>query len=292
MKLTTLILTALTWISLAQAQQFKLGWKSDPNHSRKLRQFVHAPGMKAVVLPDAVDLSGVMPGGPAAPLAGHAVKAYDQEDEGSCTANAGCAAFEFLWHKMTGSFVPASRQGLYICELMHDGNWPHDYGSYTSTIVWVLRAQGVGQEKLLPYSSLLSTKPSAAYYADAAKRPVIDAFDVDSTDGISIRKALASGLPVIFGGYVFPSIQKMNRFSYFNPPHSGRPLGGHERLIMGYDRKLQRVVNGKTITGWYWVLNSWGTGWGLKGYCWEPMTEIENPRLNEDFAVLVEIKKN
>ncbi len=264
-----------------------LGWKSNPNHASGLRQFVHHPLYSATALPTVVDLSGVMPNGPAAPLAIHNPAIYDQGQEGSCTANAAARCMEFAWHLKHGNFISASRQGLYTCELIHDGDWPQDSGSYTATALWVLTQQGVGTESLFPYEQPFTIKPTKAYLTDALTHQAMHAYDVASSDHISIKVALSKGFPVMFGGSVYRAIESLDSSNYFNSPHSGRSIGGHERTIVGYNTTLRHVYpNGKSVTGFYWVANSWGDSWGYKGYSWEPMSDIENASLNNDFAVV------
>lgn len=292
MKRFLLFLSAvvLATSAIAAPPLHKYGWRSNPHHAKGLTQFIHSPKFTSAPTPDIVDLSGCMPdsGTVSAPLAVHMPAIYDQGQEGSCTANAGTAAMEFLWHKTFGTFLAGSRQGLYSCELTHDGNWPNDSGSYTATVVWVLQNQGQGGEQLFPYNTPLSMPLPDFYVADAANHRVIHAYDVDSTDHVSIQVALASGLPVMFGGYVYQSIETLTSSDYFNAPNDGSPIGGHERLIVGYNRTLTHKygIFGKTYTGFYWVRNSWGEGWGFQGYSFEPMAEIENPQINEDFAVV------
>lgn len=283
--LITSLLFTILFTSFTLAQNKPMGWLSNPKHSKNLKQFVHHPAFKVVSLPEIVDLSGVMPDGPKVDK-NHMPPIYDQGQIGSCTAQAGTAAFDFLWHKQFGEFFDGSKLGLYTCSLMHDNNWPKDFGSYTSTVVWVLKNQGQGTEKCFPYSKPFGTPLPKCYLADAKKHMVVNAYDVDSTDKISIRTAIAKGYPVMFGGFVYPSIQNLNSKNYFNPPPSGAPIGGHERLIVGYNSTLTYTFNGKTYTGFYWVRNSWGGSWGYKGYSWDPMVVIENPRTNEDFAVI------
>ena len=50
-------------------------------------------------------------------------------------------------------------------------------------------------------------------------------------------------------------------------------VGGHAVLAVGYDEKKQIVL----------VRNSWGTGWGVKGYFWMPYAYITNTHLCDDF---------
>jgi C1A family cysteine protease len=161
-----------------------------------------------------------------------------------------------------------------MCELIHDGTWPEDAGSYTSSILWVLKNQGLGLERCLPYQEKPCPLPRC-YLKEAAKHKVLTAYDVDSSDGKSIRIALTNGFPVIFGGYVYNDIMNLQA-PYILPSPKGRPIGGHEMLIVGHNdaKKL------------YKVRNSWGALWGDKGYLYIKYADMHNLRIYEDFAVL------
>jgi len=156
-----------------------------------LKQFANKAGYDPKNLPDKVDLTAQMP------------SAYDQGQEGSCVANASMAAFEAQWKRQYGEFLLGSRQGLYRELLIHDGSYPEDAGSYTSSAVWVLKNKGVGLEECYPYKEGgFTTQPQACYADHALQHTVVTAYDVDNTDGVSIKVALAQGFPVVSGGYV------------------------------------------------------------------------------------------
>ena len=53
-------------------------------------------------------------------------------------------------------------------------------------------------------------------------------------------------------------------------------LGGHAVLIVGYNDTTQRFI----------VRNSWGTGWGDKGYFYMPYQVIQNVSMSSDFWVI------
>ena len=261
------------------------GWKSSPTHSVGMKQFVHHPSFSATPIPARAIISTGLP------------PVYDQGQEGSCVANASTAAFEFAWNKEHKVFIGGSRQFIYRLLLQHDGTYPQDAGSTTSSAVWVLTNKGLAPERMFPYSNSWTVTPPPAAFAYALQHHAAQAYDVDNTDHISIKKAVAAGFPVMFGGYVYNSIENLTPANPFNAPNAGQgaPIGGHERLIVGYDSTLSHIFvvtnpNGThgaiTITGFYRVRNSWGTGWGDGGYSWEPMVDIENPQYNEDFAVL------
>ena len=274
--LILLYLLPLSGLCVAPQPHHKLGWKSDPQHAKHVgRQFVHHAAFATPIKPN-TDLGALLP------------PVYDQGNEGSCVANASLAAFESQWFRQHGAFFGGSRQGLYRDLLIHDGSFPRDNGSYTATAVWVLINKGVGLELSYPYyAGYWAKAPPAKYLAEAATYRLVRSYDVDNTDHVSIRKALSAGFPVVFGGSIYQSLEDLTARDYFNAPAKGKSLGGHERVIIGHDDNLTHTSpSGRTIKGFYWVRNSWGTGWGKGGCCWEPMSEIENPQRNGDCAVL------
>jgi len=57
------------------------------------------------------------------------------------------------------------------------------------------------------------------------------------------------------------------------PSRGEKMLGGHAVLAVGYDEARQRFL----------IMNSWGTGWGLKGYFTLPYPYLTDSRLADDF---------
>lgn len=214
---------------------------------------------------------------------------YDQLNIGSCTANAGCGAFDYKWKIQNGSFCYPSRLDLYQNELKHDKTWPNDSGSYTSSIVWVLKNQGVTLDRLWSYKPQnLAVDPPACAVKRRPDYMVLTAYDIPNDDnGYAIKYAISQKkLPVLTGGYVFQNIfspikDKATGQWYVGMP-KGNPVGGHEICIVGYADDL--VIAG--IKGWARVRNSWGTAWGDKGYCYFPQAYLFNPKYFEDNAAL------
>lgn len=282
-------------------KHYALGWTSGPK--TELRQMVHAPFYRKAMVQPIIDLSGVMPGVTANALTFNNDAIYSQLQEGSCTAHGGKRVFEFAWHKMFGAFLGASRQGLYIRSLVHDGNWPNDAGSTTGTVIWVLQNEGIGTETCCPYSIPLASGVPACYLPEAKNHVVVHAYDVDNTDGVSIQVALSNGYPVLFGGLVYAAIEDLTSDDYFEPPPAGNPIGGHERVILGINTTMTHTFQVKTggffgrtksvtYTGFAWVANSWDTTWGYQGYSWIPLAVISDPHINNDFAVVDIVQDN
>jgi C1A family cysteine protease len=51
-----------------------------------------------------------------------------------------------------------------------------------------------------------------------------------------------------------------------------RAVGGHAVMAVGYDHAQQ----------WFLARNSWGAGWGLKGYFTLPYAYLIQPGLSQD----------
>jgi C1A family cysteine protease len=57
------------------------------------------------------------------------------------------------------------------------------------------------------------------------------------------------------------------------PPRGEQLIGGHAVLAVGYDDAEQSFI----------VRNSWGTSWGIKGYCMMPYGYLTDSQLARDF---------
>jgi len=84
---------------------------------------------------------------------------------------------------------------------------------------------------------------------------------------------LAAGLPSMFGFTVFDSIKKVGDDGKIPfPCPEERILGGHAIVAVGFDDNIKINNDNCEIetTGALLTRNSWGTGWGDKGYGWLP----------------------
>jgi C1A family cysteine protease len=50
-------------------------------------------------------------------------------------------------------------------------------------------------------------------------------------------------------------------------------VGGHAVMAIGYNEAKERFI----------IRNSWGSGWGLKGYFTMPYKYLDNRNLSDDF---------
>ena len=198
----------------------------------------------------------------------------DQGSLGSCTANAGVALVEFFEKKANNKYIDASRLFLYKAtrNLMKETG---DNGAFLRSTMGALVLFGVPPEDFWPYTIAdFDKEPTAFCYAFAQNYQSITYYRLDppgttKSDLLNrIKTNLAGGLPSMFGFTVYSSIEESNKTGKIPYPAAGEKIvGGHAMVVAGYDDKM-KIKNAKP--GAFLIRNSWGTGWGEKGYGWLP----------------------
>ena len=201
---------------------------------------------------------------------------YDQGQLGSCTANAIGGALEFERRKQKLSdFVP-SRLFIYYNERVIEGTVRSDSGAQLRDGIKSVASQGACPEPDWPYDiSKFTTRPSARAYTDAKFDRAIQ-YQSIVQDLNQMKGCLASGYPFVFGFTVYQSFESATvaKSGHAPMPQWGeRPVGGHAVMAVGYD----------DASSWFIVRNSWGSGWGLKGYFTLPYAYMIQPGLSSDF---------
>ncbi|HZT22613.1 MAG TPA: C1 family peptidase [Verrucomicrobiae bacterium] len=240
----------------------RFGWLPDlPDH----RDFLYAaPVELAAAPPGRVDLRPQCP------------PVYDQGQLGSCTANAIAGAIEFDRRKQKlADFMP-SRLFIYYNERVMEHTVDSDSGAQIRDGIKSVARQGDCPETEWPYViAKFKTKPPRSCYTDALRYRVVQYQRL--TQSLSQMKAcLASGYPFVFGFTVYESFESaaVARTGRVSLPRSGEAvIGGHAVMAVGYDDARQ----------WFLVRNSWGTGWGIKGYFTMPYAYLNDPDLANDF---------
>lgn len=241
-----------------------LGWRPDlPDH----RDIAYAPAAKT--LPDHVDLraSGLLP------------PVYDQGHLGSCTANAICAAIEFLQAKQGATPVMPSRLFVYFNERQIEGTVLSDAGASIRDGIKAVAKLGACSEELWPYEvASFAIQPPAACYADAT-HDLVGQYRRIPQRNTAMLDCLAQGFPFVLGFTAYQSLMAPQVAATGDIPMPGlseQPIGGHAVLAVGYDA-TRRV---------FLVRNSWGTAWGDQGYGSIPFTYLTHPHLAADFWTL------
>src|SRR5690348_12158192 len=184
---------------------------------------------------------------------------YDQGNLGSCTANAIGGAIEFDRMKQSLSdFVP-SRLFIYYNERKIEGTVSTDSGAMIRDGIKTVASDGVCPEPEWPYViAKFATRPTASCYRDAKLDRAVS-YQSLIQDVNQMKGCLASGYPFIFGFTVYESFEtdEVRRTGHAPMPKwTERTVGGHAVMAVGYDDSRQ----------WFLMRNSWGTGWGMKGY--------------------------
>jgi C1A family cysteine protease len=198
----------------------------------------------------------------------------DQGALGSCTAQATSSAMEMLLSKLNKS-VEVSRLFIYYNTRLLEGTVNQDSGAYLRDAVKAANKWGAAEEKLWPYNARkYAVKPDLASYGDANKYKLTTYSRCLNLQ--AVKNSLALGNPVVAGLLLFSSFlskytETTGIVAYPNVKREYL-LGGHAVVIVGYDDATQRVI----------AKNSWGPGWGDRGYMYIPYPFMDNPTLAQD----------
>jgi C1A family cysteine protease len=217
----------------------------------------------------------------------------DQGSLGSCTAQAGAGAIEYYERKSFGRHIEASRLFLYKVarNLM---KMRGDTGAYLRLTMGAMVLFGVPPEEYWPYTDderEFDKEPPAFCYAFAQNYKTIKYYRHDPPGTgrpqvvERVKAYLAAGHPAMFGFTVYSSVEQAAVTGRIPFP-SGREKieGGHAVVAMGYDDRMtirNKAGVGET-KGALLIRNSWGPGWGEKGYGWLPYEYVLRG-LAEDF---------
>ena len=240
-----------------------LGRKPDIHHAKDL-QYAYRPGTRLTgPAPERIDcLAGLqMP------------QIYDQEQEGSCTANSALRwlpwlilRFPYLFEAM----IPLSRQAQYWWErnLPWNNDTAEDNGASIRDIFIVLQKIGACPEDDDPYRyQTLTVDPGEKAVQDAASRRIGPYHRVYTVG--DLKDLLSRGWCACLGFNVYPSLDDVGPDGIWNPDPSRESLaGGHAVFVRGYDDG----ING----GSFHIDNSWGTGWGQSGSFWMPYRFLDD----------------
>lgn len=247
---------------MASTKTHGYGWIPDLPDKRDYK--FSAPLKLLKALPSKVDLTSKMP------------PVYDQGQLGSCTSNAIVGAVEYDQILQGNKYFLPSRLFLYYNERDMEGTVNEDSGAMIRDGIKSMVDLGDCPETVWPYDiPKFAVKPSADCYAQALKNQVL-VYRRINYDLNQMKGCLASGFPFIIGFTVYESFESQEVANTGQVPMPGPDeyvLGGHAVLVVGYDDSTQRFI----------VRNSWGEGWGLRGYFTMPYAYLTDPNLADDF---------
>jgi C1A family cysteine protease len=218
----------------------------------------------------------VVPASPATFTIANLPPILNQGDLGSCVAN----AFSYCVSKQTNKRVNPSRLCLYaICRSIDYTPLDQDDGTSIRTACQAIANYGVCQEFVYPYTSSYKSLPSLTAFANSKKFRQFTYLFI-SQDLTSIKNSLRTyNAPIIFGIMIYSSFltETSSKTGIIPLPDKKKDtlLGGHCMTIVGYNDTTQMFTCG----------NSWGTRWGVNGYCYIPYNYLTDRTLASDFCV-------
>lgn len=261
----------------AHVWQRRLGARFDPNgpqaHKQRFAGFRMGTIRQVQAIPPHVDLRAGFP------------EVTDQTYN-CCVAESLAAAYAYAAIAQVGraAHAQSSRMFLYYQARAADGMENQDEGAYIGSGAQSLVSTGICEESYFPYSSGPFVKPNKSAYTDALDHKAIQVRMVEQ-DVNQIRDLLSRGYPVTIGFLVFPSIQSatVERTGAIPMPSASeraqQPLGGHAVVLVGYDDSSKTFI----------FRNSWGTGWGDRGYGSLPYAYLADNYLSQDFWVILSV---
>ena len=201
----------------------------------------------------------------------------EQGSLGSCTAQASVSMMEYMQKKVYGSYQDGSRLFVYwqTRKYMGDQYLTVDSGAYNRLTMKTIAKFGIPEEVNWKYNIAdFAKKPPQEVYDDAESNVALKYFrlDGDSVYGEAytnrIKTFLYNGYAVFIGFPAYDVIYNVTRAQPVLqfPTTSNKLLGGHAVMICGFSDD----INYNMGKGCFLAQNSWGTGYGNKGYFYIP----------------------
>ena len=214
-------------------------------------------------------------------------KVGDQEDTGSCVGWAtaeGVVRYHMVTAGKLGQSEPLSPRFVWMASKETDQytTLPETFiegaGTSLKAAMDIARKRGVVTNKLLPFhvATKMYTGDEDAFFAQAAQRKISAYFNL-RRDLAKWQSWLASHGPIMAGIAVDATWDNATatkgNLDVFQP---NTVRGGHAVTVVGY------LANGRFI-----IRNSWGTGWGDKGFGYASPEYIAAAFFDESYGVTV-----
>jgi hypothetical protein len=270
------VLLACLVIPAVAAPQYRMGFvyadlsKVAPSH--EVTMVPPAPGCLAANDLLSVDLTDQMP-----PIG-------DQQSQGSCMSWAvGYYHRTQLEYRERGWDLNDPHHRFSAAYLYNQVNGGGDNGSGFDNNMPLVCEQGAASEALVPYDQYdcVSWPSEAAYYEAAAYRTSDWTWmrTRNESELENVKQVLANGSTIVIAINCYDNFMNISRYNnmYCVADKSGTEPGGHGVCIVGYDDTLT-THDGR---GAFRVVNSWGTGWGDRGYFWMSYQAVMDTDLSQ-----------
>lgn len=185
----------------------------------------------------------------------------DQGQVGACTAFATVGAMEYMekrWNQNTKGDIFSERFTYYVTRVDVAGWSTEDSGAYLRDAIKSVVKYGTCREETFPFNGDCVQKPPSTSYTEAVKFKALTyaTFDSASKSNMlsAVKRTLAAGYPVVGGFTCYANL--WDAVHGVVPEASGRVIGGHAVLLVGYDDRTARLK----------FKNSWTSAWGDQGY--------------------------
>jgi hypothetical protein len=220
-----------------------LGYLRDPHDARDLRLSARLGALAEAPPPDraSVERPGIGP--------------KNQGPTSSCTGQAVSQAVRLAYLFKGVDCPELSALDAYYRGRAEYGGQGSDDGSYLRTVIKAVQQGGIADEAAWPFSEFeVNRNPNMLARRSAYDRRGLRGYHrIDPGDVNGVRRAIASGFPVVGGWDVGEVFLEWNGQGVI----TGQTMivGGHALPIVGYE-----------ADGTFRLLNSWGRDWGRSGF--------------------------
>ena len=184
----------------------------------------------------------------------------DQGKCGSCVGQAGANILNTFFNSK-GKLPDKGLSPLYIyARCKEEDGLPGVEGTFPRVALKVMQQEGACPEVMLPYPQLLGNCLKIPTITDAHKKAA-EPYRIKAYARLwslaEVKLALSAGKLVLAGIWVTESFAKWAGKGTIGLP-DGAIYGGHGVMLCGHDDPKKGVIGP----------NSWGAGWGDKGFFW------------------------
>lgn len=200
-----------------------------------------------------------------------------------CTAWATAYHLKSYLEAVDQGWVPDSESRIFSPSFIYNQiNGKKDRGSSITTALKPMKEKGAVPLSVMPYTKNYKADPDEKAFLEAKKYKIREYYSIKTIQ--EIKKALQYGNPVLIG-IVTDATFNSGKYKIYNRAmrdaardRLGSSHGRHAMVIVGYDEVRQAFL----------FMNSWGTRWGEKGFCWVSYDVMEPVQYQSNGANFME----